>query len=213
MSEPHKRHSGSRHPNQPDIEDSPFTVYQVMARAVEELLIETNTFSAADVRRTAEALSAQDPADGARMVARAWIDPEFEARMLADCKGAAAELGIDAGDTPIIAVKNSPAVHNVIVCTLCSCYPRMLLGASPEWYKSRAYRSRVVREPRAVLAEFGTQIPNGVEVRVHDSSADLRYMVLPMRPAGTASLDEAALAGLVTRDCMIGTAVPHHGKD
>ena len=179
MSEPHKRYGDSRHPNQPDIEDSSFTVYQVMARAVEELLVESNVFSAADVRRTAEAMLAKDPADGARMVARAWIDPDFEARMLADCNGAAAELGIDSGDTPIIAVENSPAVHNVIVCTLCSCYPRLLLGAPPDWYKSRAYRSRVVREPRAVLAEFGTVIQNGVEVRVHDSSADVRYIVLP----------------------------------
>jgi nitrile hydratase len=141
------------------------------------------------------------------MVARAWSDAAFKARMLEDVNKAAQELDIDAGGIPIRAVENTPAVHNVIVCTLCSCYPRLLIGLPPDWYKSRSYRSRTVREPRAVLAEFGTAIPDDVEVRVHDSTADLRYMVIPQRPAGTEGLDEAALADLVTRDCMIGVSV------
>jgi nitrile hydratase len=155
-----------------------------------------------------EALDSKEPAMGARLVARAWLDPAFEARALADAGAAAEELGIDPGVIPIRAIKNTLAVHNVIVCTLCSCYPRMLLGMPPDWYKSRAYRSRVVREPRAVLAEFGTTIPDGVELRVHDSTAELRYMVIPMRPAGTAGMDEDALQALVTRDCMIGVVLP-----
>jgi nitrile hydratase len=123
-------------------------------------------------------------------------------------RAAAAELDIDAGGIPIRAVENTPGVHNVIVCTLCSCYPRLLIGLPPDWYKSRAYRSRTVREPRAVLAEFGTTIPDDIEVRVHDSTADLRYMVLPRRPAGTEGWSEEDLAGLVTRDCMIGVSLP-----
>ena len=127
--------------------------------------------------------------------------------MLADVNAAAAELGISAGAIPIRAVENMPTLHNVIVCTLCSCYPKNILGLPPDWYKSRAYRSRVVREPRSVLAEFGTVIPDNVEVRVHDANADLRFIVIPMRPTGTEGLDEEALAKLITRDCMVGTAV------
>jgi nitrile hydratase len=142
------------------------------------------------------------------VVARAWLDSAFKARLLEDVNAAAGELGIDAGSIPIRAVENTPELHNVICCTLCSCYPRLLLGVPPDWYKSRDYRSRVVRTPRAVLAEFGTEIPDHVEVRVHDSTADLRYMVLPARPAGTEALSEQRLAALVTRDCMVGTALP-----
>lgn len=202
MSEAH------RHPNQPDIEDTPATTYQVMARALEEILVEKGVLTPEGLRRLIEAADARGPANGARLIARAWTDEGFGTRLIESVNQAAPELGIDAGTTPIIAVENTPAVHNVIVCTLCSCYPTILLGSSPDWYKSRAYRSRVVREPRAVLAEFGTEIAADVEVRVHDSSADLRYLVIPMRPEGTDGLDEEALAGLVTRDCMIGTALP-----
>ena len=202
MSEAH------RHPNQPDVEDSPATTYQVMARALEELLIEKGVLTPEDLRRLIEAADARGPATGARLIARAWTDEGFGTRLLESVNQAAPELGIDAGTTPIIAVESTRAVHNVIVCTLCSCYPTMLLGSPPDWYKSRAYRSRVVREPRAVLAEFGTEIGAEIEVRVHDSSADLRYIVIPMRPEGTDGFDEEALARLVTRDCMIGTAVP-----
>jgi nitrile hydratase len=140
------------------------------------------------------------------MVARAWGDPAYKARMLANGSAAAEELGLEVGPLKLIVVENTPGVHNVIVCTLCSCYPRMLLGIPPEWYKSRAYRSRVVREPRAVLAEFGTRLPEDVDVRVHDSTADMRYMVLPLRPRGTDGWDEERLAALVTRDSLIGVA-------
>lgn len=195
------------HPHQPDIEERPFSRYQVMAEAVGELLIEKEIISRDELRRTIETIQSKSPAAGATLVARAWTDAAFKTRLLADVNAAAAELGIDAGTTPIRAVENTPAVHNVIVCTLCSCYPRMLIGLPPSWYKSRAYRSRCVREPRAVLSEFGTRIPDGVEVRVHDSTADLRYMVLPMRPKGTDGFDADALARLVTRDVLIGVAV------
>jgi nitrile hydratase len=196
------------HPQQPDLEDQPFEHYQVMVEAVGELLIEKGVITADELRQTIEDIDARSPAEGARMVARAWLDPAFKTAMLADVNQAAAELGIDAGPIPIRAVENGERLHNVIVCTLCSCYPRALLGLPPDWYKSRAYRSRLVREPRAVLAEFGTRVPGDVEVRVHDSTADLRYLVLPTRPAGSEDLSEAQLAALVTRDCMIGTAVP-----
>ena len=206
MSTGHDHHHP--HPKQPDIEDQPFEYYQVMAEAVGELLIEKGVFTAAELRKTVESIDARSPADGAKVVARAWLDPDFKQRLLADANAAAGELGIDAGAIPIRVVENTEGVHNVICCTLCSCYPRLLLGLPPDWYKARAFRSRVVREPRAVLAEFGTVIPDDVEVRVHDSTADLRYMVLPRRPAGTDGLAETELAALVTRDCMIGTAVP-----
>jgi len=204
----HQHEHPHPHPHQPDFEERPYEPYQVMAEAVGELLIEKGVFTAEDLRRTVEAIDSRSPATGARIVARAWLDPGFKEHLLADVNAAAGELGIDAGPIPIRAVENTPAVHNVIVCTLCSCYPRLLLGLPPDWYKARAYRSRMVREPRRVLAEFGTVIPDEVEVRVHDSTADLRYMVLPRRPPGTEGLSEERLAALITRDCMIGTAVP-----
>ncbi len=204
----HEHHDHSQpHPFQPDLEDTPLTHYQVMTRAVGDLLIRKGVFTADELRAMVEAIDAKSPAAGARMVARAWTDPAFKARMLEDVNKAAEELGIDTGAIPIRAVENMPGVHNVIVCTLCSCYPRLLIGLPPDWYKSRSYRSRTVREPRRVLAEFGTVIPDDVEVRVHDSTADLRYMVIPARPAGTEGLDEGALAELVTRDCMIGVTL------
>jgi nitrile hydratase len=199
------------HPHRPDLEDQRYDHHELMAEALGELLIEQAVFTAEDLRRTLEAIDARSPADGARLVARAWLDPAYKARVLADVNAAAGELGIDAGAIPIQALENTPALHNLVVCTLCSCYPRGLLGLPPDWYKARAYRSRAVREPRAVLAEFGTRIPDDVEIRVHDSTADLRYLVLPLRPAGTEELEEAALASLVTRDCLIGTALPQPG--
>ncbi|MDA1091349.1 MAG: nitrile hydratase subunit alpha [Proteobacteria bacterium] len=192
------------HPKQPDLEDGPLTHHMAMTEALAELLIDKQIFSADEFRRQLELMDSKSPAEGARMVARAWINPDFKIRMLENVNAAANEMGIDAGGIPIRAVENTPDVHNVIVCTLCSCYPRMLIGLPPDWYKSRAYRSRVVRDPRAVLAEFGTAIPDDVEVRVHDSTADLRYMVLPQRPEGTEAMDEEALSALVTRDSMIG---------
>ena len=175
-----------------------------MQAAVEELLILKGVVTAADVDRQVEAMASRSPERGARLVAHAWVDPAYRARALADGAAAAEELGLEVGPLRLIVVENTPDVHNVIVCTLCSCYPRMLLGIPPEWYKSRAYRSRVVRDPRAVLAEFGTQVPAGVRIRVHDSTADMRYIVLPMRPGGTEGWSEERLASLVTRDSLIG---------
>ena len=182
--------------------------YQAMEIAVRELLIAKGIFTADDMRRAVEAMDARTPAQGARVVARAWCDPAFKARLLADGTAAVQELGIDMGATRLVTVENRPGLHNLVVCTLCSCYPRMLLGLSPDWYKSRAYRSRAVREPRAVLAEFGTVLPEDVAVRVHDSTADMRYLVLPERPAGTEGWSEERLASLVGRDSMIGVTRP-----
>ena len=193
---------------QPDVEESPFGQYQVMAQALGELLIEKGVITADELRAQIEWLDSRSPADGAVLIARAWTDPDFKKLLLEDVNAAAESIGLSAGDIPIRAIENTPSVHNVIVCTLCSCYPRALLGLPPDWYKSREYRSRTVREPRAILAEFGTVVPAGIEVRVHDSTADLRYLVLPMRPAGSEGMDTAALEALVTRDCMIGVSLP-----
>jgi nitrile hydratase len=182
--------------------------YQAMEIAIHELLIAKGVFTADDLRRAVEAMDARTPAQGARVVARAWCDPPFKARLLEDGTAAVGELGIDMGETRLLVVENRPGLHNLVVCTLCSCYPRMLLGLPPDWYKSRAYRSRAVREPRAVLAEFGTVLPEDVAVRVHDSTADMRYLVLPERPPGTDGWSEERLAALVGRDAMIGVARP-----
>jgi len=179
-----------------------------MEAAVRELLVEKGLFTADDVRQVLERFDSQTPAIGARVVARAWVDPAYRARLLADGGAAVAELGIDMEGVKLVVVENTPEVHNLIVCTLCSCYPRPVLGLPPDWYKSRAYRSRAVREPRVLLREFGTTLPDGIAVRVHDSSADMRYLVLPMRPSGSESLGEAELADLVTRDSMIGVSLP-----
>ena len=207
MSDPTHSHGHEHphsHPNQPDLEDSAPTYHQALADAVSELLIEKGVFSGGDLRATIEYMQGRSPDYGARIVARAWADPDFKARLLTNAKEAAAEMGIDTGPAPLLVMENNESVHNVIVCTLCSCYPVFLLGKSPDWYKSREYRSRMVREPRAVLEEFGTVIGDDREVRVHDSTADMRYMVLPRRPAGTNGLDEMALQAFVTRDSLIG---------
>jgi nitrile hydratase len=198
-----------RHPPQPDTEDTPATYHQRLEAAVREVLIEKGIITGDDLRRTVERIDSQTPALGARVVAHAWVDPAYRARLLADGTAAVEELGIPMESTKLVVVENTPDVHNLIVCTLCSCYPRPVLGLPPDWYKSRVYRSRAVREPRALLAEFGTQMPENITVRVHDSTADMRYMVLPLRPAGTENLSEEELARLVTRDSMIGvTSVP-----
>ncbi len=190
------------HPPQPD-DPEPSTYHEFLGVALRELLIEKGVFDAAEERAQIEALQAASPANGAQICARAWVDPAFKARLLADADAAIAELGLSA-TFPLIVLENRPGVHNVIVCTLCSCYPRSLLGPQPAWYKSGNYRARVVAEPRAVLAEFGTEIDADTEVVVHDSTAEMRYMVLPERPAGTDGWDEARLADLVTRDALIG---------
>lgn len=193
---------------QPDIEDAPFTHYQVMAQALGDLLVEKGVFTADELRRQIEIQDSRTPAEGAKLVARAWTDAGFAQLLARDVNAAAATLAIPSGDIPIRALFDAPGLHNVVVCTLCSCYPRMLLGIPPDWYKSRNYRSRMVREPRAVLAEFGLKIPGEVQIRVHDSTADMRYMVLPMRPAGTDGWSEERLASIVNRDSMIGVALP-----
>ena len=183
--------------------------YAGRIRAMEELLIEKGVLTEQDVRRQIEYMEARSPANGARLVARAWVDPEFKARLLSDTKAAAMELGIDAsGPVEFVVVENTPQAHNLILCTLCSCYPRAILGRPPDWYKSFNYRSRAVREPRAVMREFGFEPPDGVEIMVHDSTADVRYMVLPMRPPGTEDMGEEELAELVTRDSLIGVSPP-----
>jgi nitrile hydratase len=189
-----------------DDEES-LSYYRTMEIAVRELLVEKGVFSLADVRAQIEEMDARTPARGARVVARAWVDAAYRDRLLANGAAAAEELGLEVGPLKLVVVENTPETHNVIVCTLCSCYPRMLLGLPPDWYKSREYRSRVVREPRRVLEEFGTRVPDGVSIRVHDSTADMRYLVLPMRPADAAGMNEAQLASRVTRDAMIGTAI------
>jgi len=203
-------HAGGGHPPhgeaRPDQDDA-LTYYRAMETAVRELLIEKGVLSAADVRRQVESMDARGPEGGATMVARAWVDPTYKLRMLEDGSAAARELGFEIGPLKLIVVENTSEVHNVIVCTLCSCYPRMLLGLPPDWYKSRNYRSRTVREPRAVLAEFGTVIPWDTRICVHDSTADMRYLVLP-RPENTDHLSESQLAELVTRDSMIGVSIP-----
>jgi len=161
------------------------------------------------VRQGVDWLVSRSPADGSRLVARAWADPEFKERLLSDAREAALEVGLDPGPSPkVVAVENTDDVHHIVVCTLCSCYPRALLGPPPAWYKSLPYRSRAVSEPRAVLAEFGVELESDVELRVLDSTADVRYLVVPRRPEGTEGLTEDELAALVTRDSMIGVAQP-----
>jgi nitrile hydratase len=179
-------------------------------RRLEERLIDAGLITDAELDEILERMFATaSPANGARMVARAWTDPAYRERVLADGNAAAAELGFGPGSHGYLlkVVGNTPSVHNVIVCTLCSCYPTALLGPSPSWYKSFAYRSRVVREPRAVLAEFGLELPDSTEIQVWDANSDTRYLVLPLRPEAAAELGEDALASLVTRNGLIGTAV------
>jgi len=192
---------------------APYNYFQLMEVSLRELLVEKGIVTEDAIAGAMAAMRARGPERGAAMVARAWTDPAYKARLLESGSRAAEELGFEVPGLRLIVVENTPATHNVIVCTLCSCYPRMLLGLPPEWYKSRPYRSRVVREPRKVLAEFGLELPARVQLRVHDSNADMRYMVLPMRPAGTEGWSEARLAELVTRDCLIGVAVPKIPKN
>src|SRR6267378_5210532 len=186
----------------------PFAYYELMETSLRELLIEKGLITDEAVNAEVVAMRARTPERGAGVVARAWVDAEYKRRLLANGTAACEELGLEIPGLRLVAVENTPQVHNAIVCTLCSCYPRVLLGIPPDWYKSRNYRSRMVREPRLVLREFGLNIAESVQIRVHDSTADMRYMVLPMRPKGTEGWDETRLAGIVTRDSMIGVAVP-----
>ena len=203
-------HSHTHEPHAEITLDEKPGFYEILETSIRELLVEKNLIGPAEIREQIEVLDSRSPALGSMLVARAWRDPEFKVRLLADGVAAAAEMGIEMyDDTDFTVMENTDKVHHVIVCTLCSCYPRPVLGLPPDWYKSREYRSRTVKEPRVVLAEFGTIIPEGVEIVVNDSTANLRYMVLPLRPAGTENYTEEQLAALVTRDAMIGVKVLH----
>lgn len=180
---------------------------QILADALLNLLVRQNLLAPGEVRREIEKIESPGAHLGAKIVARAWTDAAYKQRLLADGKSAAAELGITVGEAQLIVVENTEDTHNLVCCTLCSCYPRSILGQPPAWYISKAYRARAVREPRAVLDEFGLQIPDDVKLQVHDSNADMRYLVLPLKPSGCERMSEADLAALVTRDCMIGTAI------
>jgi nitrile hydratase len=205
----HGHAHGGPHAPRRDHDAGPAGAYEVLEEAVRSLLIEKGVLTAQEIAASVDVMDSRSPALGAKVVARAWTDPAFKRLLLKDTRAALLQMGIDIGPAPEFAtVENTPRVHNVIVCTLCSCYPKMLLGIPPAWYKSLAYRSRTVIDPRGVLAEFGVEIAPNVEVRVHDSTADLRYLVLPMRPKATRGWSAERLASIVTRDCMIGTALP-----
>ena len=198
-------HGDHTHPGM-DTEELSYHARRV--RAMETLLAEKGVLTLAEVQRNVDAVESRSPADGARLVARAWADAEFKARLLSEPEAALADMGYTLPDpTPKLGVvENSEDVHHLVVCTLCSCYPRALLGRPPDWYKSFAYRSRAVSDPRGVLQEFGTEVSDDTEVVVLDSTADLRYLVLPQQPAGTEGMSEQELAALVTRDSMIGVS-------
>ena len=196
-------HDGDHHPD-------PEPYHAVRTRALESLLVEKGLVTT-DAIDAVVRMYEQDigPLNGAKVVARAWVDPQYRQRLLHNGSDAIAELGIGGAEgAEIVVLESTPDVHNVVVCTLCSCYPWPVLGLPPTWYKDAAYRSRVVMEPRAVLREFGLDIDESKEVRVWDSTAEIRYMVLPERPAGTGDLSEDQLAALVTRDSMIGVGIP-----
>jgi nitrile hydratase len=196
-------HEGGHHPEPP-------SEVEARALALQSVLEEKGVLTAEDIDRIVSAYEHDvGPMIGARVVARAWVDPDFKRHLLQDPAGAIAELSVapmPVGELRV--VENTPEVHNMVVCTLCSCYPWAVLGLPPTWYKSAPYRSRAVSEPRQVLMEFGLSVPESVGVNVWDSSSDLRYMVLPQRPEGSEGLSEEELAALVTRDCMIGVANP-----
>jgi nitrile hydratase alpha subunit len=178
--------------------------------AMKELLIEKGVITEDDLQRHLDDLERRSPAGGAKLVARAWVDPEFKQRLISDPKGACAELGIDATSlNEFVVLENTEGVRHLVVCTLCSCYPRPILGRPPDWYKSANYRKRAVIDPRGVMREFGQEVPPDLEVQVHDSSADIRYLVLPLRPRDTDQMSEAELANVVSRDSMIGVVDPH----
>ena len=185
----------------------PRTYHQFLGLALNELLIECGLYSSAELHAMNAAIESVDPSThGARVVARSWVDADFRRQLFTDANAAIAGVGLDPGTSELRVLENTPETHHVVVCTLCSCYPRALLGRPPAWYKAREYRAKVVREPRAVLAEFGLSLAEEQAVRVHDSTAELRFLVLPERPEGTGHLTEPELAGLVTRDGMIGVA-------
>ena len=183
--------------------------YSLRAAAMQALLIEKGVCTLDDILTMADKIDSRSPKDGAKILAHAWVDPEYKKRLLADAESAFLELGYDLPETSpkITVVENTDEVHNMAVCTLCSCFPRAIIGRPPAWYKELAYRSKVVVDPRGVLKEFGTEIDEAVQVRVIDSSADYRYLVLPMRPAGTDGMSEEQLAELITQESMIGVSL------
>ena len=195
---------------QPDTEGPDLTETQLREIAMRELLIEKDVLTAGQIRAQVEAWEQKTPALGGKIIARAWQEQGFKKRLLEDGTAAVMEYDVGMGDLELKVIENTPEVHNVVVCTLCSCYPRTILGLPPAWYKSFNYRRRVVREPRTVLAEFGTELPADVEVRVHDSTADLRFLILPLRPEGTEGMSQEELADLVNRDSMIGVSLPRN---
>lgn len=205
MSEHHHDHDHDHSANEDD--DVELSEHEAKFLALKGMLIEQGILTAAEIQARVESNELRTPHQAARMVAKAWVDPNYRVRMLKDAKQAAIELGIPITEAELVALENTPALHNVIVCTLCSCYPRSLLGEPPAFYVSKAYRSRTVREPRKVLREFGLEIPETTEIRVHDSNADLRYVVIPMRPHGSEGLSEDQLAALVPRDALVGCAL------
>jgi nitrile hydratase len=207
MSDHHDHDHGHDHDGKPIQEDAlPTLEAQVLETSVRELLIEKGVVSADEIRRAIEAMESRGESRGAEIVVRAWTDPAFKERLMNSPDDALMDFGIDMRPMELCVVENTEDVHNMVVCTLCSCYPRPILGIPPAWYKRRDYRARAVREPRAVLQEFGTELPAGRQVRVHDSNADLRYLVLPKQPAGTEGWSQDQLAKLVTRDSMIGVS-------
>jgi len=185
-------------------EGGPPDDFEILEIAIRELLFDKGVITPDELRAKITEWDAKTPENGAKLVARAWVDPDFKTRLVEDFYSAAAELDIDVAGPMIVAVENTDDVHNVFVCTLCSCYPRAVLGIPPEWYKSKEYRSRVVVNPRGVLQEFGTELPDSVDVRVIDNTAESRYFIIPKRPAGTDGMSEEELAALVTRDSIIG---------
>jgi len=203
----HDGHDGHDHTHDP-VTTAGEPPAAARVRALETLLVEKGVVTREELRRRIDWLVSRTPADGARLVARAWLDDAFRERLLADAREAALELDLDPGPSPVVvALENTEDVHHMVVCTLCSCYPRALLGPPPDWYKSLPYRSRAVSDPRGVLQEFGLTLDERTELRVVDSTADIRYLVVPRRPSGIEALDENALAALVTRDSMIGVAM------
>lgn len=211
MTDPQHHHDHDHDHHAPIAEaEGAVSRFELLEIALRELLIEKGIITAADIPAQIERTESRSPALGARIVARVWTDPDFRARLIADPRATlGSEMGLDLGHlAELSVVENTPEEHNVVVCTLCSCYPRMILGAPPAWYKSTAYRARVVRRPREVLREFGLELPDDVRVQVHDSTADLRYLVIPRRPEGTEGWATEDLAALVTRDSMIGTGLP-----
>jgi nitrile hydratase len=204
-------HDGHHHDDHEAIEDlDDITEFEVMEQAIRELLVEKGILSASQIQAQIDDMDSRTPVMGQKIIARAWTDSAYRERLISDPKSAFAEMGVTRLDEnpEVVVVENTPERHNVIVCTLCSCYPRVLLGMPPAWYKKRAYRSRVVKEPRKVLSEFGTELPDLTKIEVHDSTADMRYLVLPMRPAGTDDWSAEQLEALITRDAMIGVKVP-----